>query len=225
LRQDGDVVQQQVAEVAGVQAAQAGLIGGVQALALAVGEILAGGQFLRRPAAVLPVVDQAGQRLGRPALGVDIGGFQQLFQHPFLVVGVQDGEAGLQPDQFGVPTQDLGGDGVEGAQPAQPFGRGTDQMGDPLAHLAGGLVGEGDDQQFPRPGPAGRQDVRQPRGQHPRLAGAGAGQNQDRPLGRFHRLALFRIQPFEIVARSRPVGRSGAGQVGDAGGGKIGHRL
>ena len=46
LRQDGDVVQQQVAEVAGVQGAQAGLIGGVKTLTLAVGEVFARRQFL-----------------------------------------------------------------------------------------------------------------------------------------------------------------------------------
>ena len=223
LRQDGDVVQQQIAEIAGVQAAKARLIGGVQPLALAVGEVFAGRQFLGRPAAVLPVVDQARQRLGRPAFGVDIGRFQQLFQHPLLIVGVQDGEGGLQPDQFGVAAQNLRGDGVEGAQPAQPFGRVADQMGDPLTHLAGRLVGEGDGQQFPRLGPARRQDVRQPRGQNPRLARARARQHQHRPLGRLHRLALFRVQTGQIVVRMLLLGRASAGEVGNAGGGEIGH--
>ena len=213
LGQDGDVVQQQIAEVAGVQGAQAGLIGGVKTLALAVGEVFAGRQFVGRPAAVLPVVDQAGQGFGRPALGVDIGGFQQLFQQPLLVVGVQDGEAGLQPDQFGVAAQDLGGDGVEGAQPAQAFGGGADQMGDPFAHFARGLVGEGDGQKLPRAGAAGGQDVGQSRRQHPRLARAGARQDQDRAFRRLDRLALLGVQSRQIVARLSLLRRTRAGQV------------
>ncbi len=144
--QDGDVMQQQVAEVAGVQRRQPRLIGGVERRALPVGEVLARRQLVGRPAAVLPVVDHMGQRLGREPLGVDVGRFQKLLQQPLLIVRVQDGEAGLQPDQFRMATQDLCGHRVEGAQPAQPLGRGADQVADPFAHLARGLVGEGDDQ-------------------------------------------------------------------------------
>ena len=105
------------------------------------------------------MVDQAGQRLGRPALGVDVLGLKHLLDQAFLIVGVEDGVVRLQAHQFGMAAQDLGGDGVERAQPAQPFGRGADDVRDPLAHLARGLVGEGDGQKLPRPGPAGGQDV------------------------------------------------------------------
>ncbi|MNN21633.1 hypothetical protein D3C81_1349620 [compost metagenome] len=226
LRQDGEVVQQQVAEVAGVQRGQPLLIGGVEGVALAVGEVLARRQLLGRPAAVLPVVDQVGQRLGRVLLGVDIGGFEQLLEQPFLIVGVQDGEAGLQPHQFGVTAKDLGRDRVEGAEPAQALGRGADQVGDPLAHLARGLVGEGDDQQFPGLGPARRQDVGQTGGQDAGLARAGAGQDQNRPLGRLDRQPLFGVQAGQVVANAvGAVGRLGAREVGNAGGGQVGHRI
>ena len=168
-----------------------------------------------------------GQRLGREPLGVDVGRFQQLLQQPLLIVGVQDGEAGLQPDQFRMATQDLCGHRVEGAQPAQPLGRRADQVADPFAHLARSLVGEGDDQQLPRLGPAGRQNVRQTGGQDARLARAGSGQHQNRPLGRLHRLALFGVEPGQIVGRRalRSTLRTlGAGEVGNAGSGQVGHR-
>ena len=90
-------------------------------------------QLGRDPAAVLPVVDQAGEMARRPALGVDVLGFQQLLDQPLLVVDVDDGVARLQPDQFGVAAQDLRGDGMEGADPAQALGGGADDRGDPLA--------------------------------------------------------------------------------------------
>jgi hypothetical protein len=144
--EDGDVVQQQVAEVAGVQHPQAFLVETIKGLAALVGEVRAfgGRQAVGRPAAVLPLVDQAGQHLGRPTLGVDVLGFQQLLEQPLLIVVVEDGVVRLQPDQLGMAAQDLGGHRVEGAQPAQALGLGADDVGDPLAHLARGLVGEGD---------------------------------------------------------------------------------
>ena len=198
-------MQQQVAEVAGVQHLQALLVEPVERLALVVGELGALGrrQLVRSPAAVLPVIDQAGQHLGRPSLGIDVFGFQHLFQEPFLIVCVEDGVVRLQPDQLGMTTKDLGRHGMERAQPAQPFGLGADDLGDPLAHLPRGLVGEGDNQQFPGAGPAGGQDVRQPRREHAGLAGAGAGKHQHGPLGRLDRRPLFRIEPIEIVGGSR----------------------
>ena len=66
--------------------------------------------------------------LRRPALGVDVLGLEQLLEQPLLVVGVEDGEARLQPHQLGVAAQDLGGDRVEGAEPAQALGRRADQV-------------------------------------------------------------------------------------------------
>ena len=60
-----------------------------------------------------------------------------------LVVGVEDGEVRLQADQLGVAAQDLGADGVEGAEPGHALGGAADQRADALLHLARGLVGEG----------------------------------------------------------------------------------
>ena len=216
VHEDRQVVQQQVAEIAGVQHPQAFLIEPVERLALAARELgpLGRRQAVGRPATVFPMVDQAGHRLGRPALGVDVLGLQNLLDQPFLVVGVEDGEVRLQPNQFGVAAQDLGGDRVEGAKPAQALGGRADDVGDPLAHLARGLVGEGDDQQFPRLGSAGGQDVRQSRGQNAGLAGARARQHQHRPLGRLDRRALLGVQALEIV------GTAHAREVADAGGGE-----
>ena len=54
-----------------------------------------------------------------------------------------------------------------------------------------------------RPRPALAQDVGDARGQHAGLAGAGAGQHQNRSVQRLHRLALLRIEPGEILRAGR----------------------
>jgi hypothetical protein len=87
---------------------------------------------------------------------------------------------------------------------------------DALLHLAGGLVGEGDGEDLRRPGEAERQDVGDAGGQHARLAGAGAGQHEDRALGGLDGAALLLVQAFQIGRRPGLLaGRHGA--RGDAG--------
>ena len=69
---------------------------------------------------------------------------------------------------------------------------------DALLHLARRLVGEGDGEDFRRPGAAETEDVGDARGQHAGLAGAGAGEHQHRAVERLDRLALLGIEPGEI---------------------------
>ena len=125
----------------------------------------------------------AEQGARRPAPLVDIGGREDLLQQPELVVGVEDREARLEPDRLGVAAQDARGDRMKRAEP-DAFGGAADHRLEPLAHLARRLVGEGDGEQLAGIGAAGRQDMREPGGQHPGLAGAGAGQHQHRPVDR-----------------------------------------
>ena len=217
LAEQADVLDQQIAEIGGVEHLQPLLIGDVELLALAAGEAraLAGRHLVGRQAAVLPAVDQAGEHARRPALLVDVLGLEQLLDQPDLVVDVEDGEIGLQPDQLGVPAQDLAADRVEGAEPGHALDHAADHGADALLHLARGLVGEGDGEDLRRPGPPGGEDVGDARGQHPGLAGPRAGQHQHRPVERHHRLALLRIEVLEIGrrppadprARADPAGR------------------
>ncbi len=93
--EDGDVVQQQIAEITGVQNAQPVLVELVELLRLAVGEapfVLFGDAF-RRLGAVLPAVDQAREMARRPALRINALGLEDLLQKAQLVVGVENGEA------------------------------------------------------------------------------------------------------------------------------------
>ena len=202
-------MQQQIAEIDGVQRQQAVLIGAIQLDALAVKARPFGpADLVGRQRTVLPAVDQPGQLPRRPPFLVDIRGRDQLLQQPDLVVGIQNGEIGLQmqiarADQFGVAAQDLDADTVEGAQPGHAFNRIAQQAADPVAHLARGLVGEGHRQDLPRPRPPGGDHMGNPGGQHARLAGPGPGQNQHRAIQRLDRAALFGVQPVQIGRRPR----------------------
>ncbi len=82
---------------------------------------------------------------------------------------------------------------------------------DPVAHLARGLVGEGDREDLARPCAAGRQQPGDAVGEHPRLARAGAGEHQQRPLAVRDRLALRRVELGEqALLGARPGGNRGA---------------
>ncbi len=97
-----DRMQQKVAEVAGIERLQAGLIGGIEFAALAVGEGagIALGNLGRAETLVLPGIDHPRELLGRPALVVDALGLDQLLDQPHDIVGVENGEAGGEAHQF-----------------------------------------------------------------------------------------------------------------------------
>ena len=86
----------------------------------------------------------------------------------------------------------------------------AEQRRGPLLHLAGGLVGERD-----RQNAAGRRAVADQLGDairdDARLAGAGAGQHQQRPAERVHRFALRGVQ---IVRHGHPANICGGIQAG-----------
>ncbi len=205
LAEQPDVLEQQIAEVGGVEDLQPLLIGLVELQPLAVGERrgFARRHLLGREAAVLPAVDQHRQHARRPALLVDVLGFDKLLQQPDLVVDVENGEIGLQPDQLGVAAQDLHADRMERAEPRHALDHAADDLADAVLHLARRLVGEGDGEDLAGPGAAGGENVGDAHGEHAGLAGAGAGQHQHRAVERLDRQPLLGIEPGEI-------GRAGA---------------
>ena len=209
--------EQEVAEVDRVEDLQPLLIELVERGALAVAE---GGGLARRhmrdiEAAVLPGVDQEGERARGPALVVDVLGLQHLLQQADLVVGVEDGEVRPQAHELGVAAQDFRADRMERAEPRHAFAGLPRDAGDAVLHLAGRLVGEGDREDFVRAREPEREDVRDARRQHARLAGARPREHQHRPLGGLHRGALFGVEALEIARRAR---HPGARARGDAAG-------
>ncbi len=200
LAEQPDAFEQQIAEIGGVENLQALLKRLVEFQPLAVGEHggLAGRHLVRGQAAVLPAVDQHGEHARRPALVVDALGFEQLLEQPDLVVGIENGEVGFQPDQLGMAAQDFHADRVEGAEPGHALDHVADDLADAVLHLARRLVGESDGEDLARPGAAGGENVGDAHGEDAGLAGAGAGQHQDRAVERLDRLPLLRIEPGEI---------------------------
>ncbi len=209
-------MQQKIAEIAGVEFLQPLLIARIDRLAAPVGVafVLHRIEIGRIEAAVLPPVDKPRQLPRGPALVVNICLGNQAFQEAQLVVRVDDRVIALKPDQFGMAAQHLGSDGVESAQPRHPFDCFAHQPADALAHLLCRLVGEGDAQDFARPGAPLANQMREAMGQRGGLPGARAGEHQDRPLGGQHSVALRRIEAGEPW---RQIGRGG-------GEGTIGHR-
>ena len=217
LAEQPDAFEQKIAEIGGVEDFQPLLERLVEFQALAVGEHggFAGRHLLGREAAVLPAVDQHRQHARRPALLVDVLGFEQLLEQPDLVVDVENGEIGFEPDHLGVPAQDLDADGMERAEPRHALDHAADDVADAGLHLARRLVGEGDGQDLAGPGAAGGEDMGDAHGEHAGLAGAGAGQHQHRAVERLDREPLFRIEPGEI----RRAGRRLRARGNAAGGG------
>ncbi len=198
--QDFRHVQQQVAEIRRVQGAQPLLVRRIQRLRPAVGEV---GVLVRRDsrrgqAAVLPALDHPHQPGRSPALGVDALGLHHLLQQAKLVVGVQDGEVGRQPDMLGVAAQHPRAQGVEGAKP-QALGGLAEDGADPFPHFAGGLVGESDGEHLVGEGALRQQDMGEAGGQHAGLPRAGAGQHQQRAIDGFDGGALFGVEAGQVV--------------------------
>ncbi len=204
LVEQGQAVQEQIAEIAGIQRQQAFLIGGIELARAAECEVadLALGHVGSGQTAVLEALDDRQQHARRPAAGIELGRLDHLLDQAQLVVGIEDREVGLEPDQFGVAAQQAGAERVEGAEP-EALDALAEQQRDAQDHLARGLVGEGHREHLPGPHPAGQQHMRKPRGQHPGLAGAGAGQYQERPVRRLDRRPLLRIERVEIARRWR----------------------
>ena len=152
--------------------------------------------MLRVETPVLPPVDQTRERPRRPSFLVQILGLQDLLEQPQLVVRIEDGEIRPEADKLGMHAQDLGADRMEGAEPRHRlFGAGERRH--PLTHLAGGLVGERDRQNFVRASPPRGDQICDARGQDAGLADARAGENENRPVQRLDGPALLFVQPFE----------------------------
>ena len=82
-----------------------------------------------------------------------------------------------------------------------PVTVGAEQRLDARAHLFGGLVGERDGEHFVRLGVAVADEVGDAAGDDARLAGPGAGEDQQRSVGVKNRFALFGVEGVEELHR------------------------
>ena len=230
LLPQGHAVHHQIAEIDRVHLGQTLLVLAVDVGRAAVGEFagIVARDLFRRQRAVLPALDDAGQDARRPFLVVDPLRLQELLDQPRLVVGVQNGEIALEPDQLGMAAQHAYADGVEGAEP-HAVGRAADQARHAVEHFARGLVREGYGQDLRGPGLTGQQQMGDAGRQNAGFAGSGAGQDQQGAARVRDGLPLLGIQPVEMrrgrdgAPRRDRIGRSGV--IGDferIGGGRHG---
>ena len=170
--------------------------------ALAVGVLGAEVVLLRIDHVVLGPGDAAKNGARGELLGVEAHAAHDLLDDALLIVFVVDGEGAGESfavdfERFNVAAQDAHAERVEGGD--QRLGkRGVaEQPVDALAHLAGGLVGEGDGEDgvgsdaffLDEPGDAAGDDAG--------FAGAGSGKDEQRTLGGLDGGALFGIQIVE----------------------------
>ncbi len=156
---------------------------------------------------------------GRDLLGVDPQLLLHLLHQPAAVGVVVDGERAAVPEPPGVSPEDPDAGRVERGHP-HGLRRRADQLGQPVLHLRGSLVGEGDGQDLVGCGIPGGDQVGDAPSEHPGLARAGAGDHQQRAATVCHRPPLGLVQPLqedcgvaERVAwrRGRTVRRPGRG--------------
>ncbi len=145
---------------------------------------------------VLGAGDLRAQRPRRVAFRIDPELGHAAFEHPQRVRLVVDREGAGVTELLGIGTQHPRAGGVEGGHPHRPH-RAADQGADPLAHLAGSLVGECNREDLAWAGRAGRQQVGDAVGEHPGLARAGAGKDQQWPLAVNYGLPLGLVEPGE----------------------------
>ena len=202
----------QVVEVERVGLAQPPLVGRVRRGAGLL-EVVArlAGRLLGVAQLVLVVGHPVEQRVGRVALRVELEVLGNQRHQPLGVGGVVDRERRLEAELVDLLAQDPHAGGVEGAHPHDP-GPPADEVLDPLLHLGGGLVGEGDRQDRARVGPPLGDQPGDPAGQHPGLARPGAGHHQQR------------APAWTTAARCGSLRPSSSSSAGRARGGSAGSR-
>ncbi len=185
---------QQIVEVHGMAGAQAVLVEGVDLRRPLLGEIVGhGGILTRRQHLVLGPADP---RRHPPRVQCPLAPVQRLqavLDEAQLICLVVDHEAAAEVELPVPLAQDLDAGGVERPQRHGQSPR-AQELFHPPSHLVRGLVGEGHRQDLPRLDGSSPDQVGDPAGDDPGLPGAGARQNQERPLTMQHRLFLWRVQ-------------------------------
>ena len=195
-------VQQHVVEVHGVGGLEALLEPRVHARGLLAHRV--GGPGLEvggHHQVVLRLRDAVHQRIHGEALRVDVQAGHDVLVQALQIVGIVDREALGEAEPLGVGAQDAPAHGVEGGHP-HAAGPPAHQLPQTLAHLGSGLVGEGDGEDLPGRRQVLLDDVGDAVGQHAGLAGAGAGQHQQRALGGDDGLALGVVQRIDVNGHS-----------------------
>lgn len=145
---------------------------------------------------LLGALDRLRDLAWREALGVDVEVAHHPLQERLLVGVVVDREVAADADLVAVLPEQPRAHRVEGAD-HQPARAARDELGEPLAHLAGRLVGEGDGEDAPGRHVSLPDEVRDPVGDHAGLATPGSGEDHERAIAIEHCLLLGLVQSIE----------------------------
>ena len=195
--QKGDRLHDEVVEVHGVGLAQPPLVDRVRlgrdSLLRLMGRLYRG---CGRDELVLHVGHAPGDPLGRMGAGVDLLLAAHHGHEAPGVGGVVDGESRAHAERRVLGAQDAHAGRVEGRNP-HGAGNPSEHRLQALAHLPGGLVGEGDGQDLPGVGAPGRDEVGDAARQDPGLARTGPGYDEQRAAFVDDRLVLLGVEAAE----------------------------
>ena len=208
VAEQADGVDEQVVEVHRPGLVQAVLVLAVHVGVLAVEDVLGPrGDLVGVEELVLPQADQAVHAARREALGVEVEVADHVPGEAHGVGLVVDRELARVAEPVGVGPQHAHARRVERADPHRAGDR-ADERGDALAHLVGGLVGERDGED-PRGVHALVDEVGDAVREHPGLAGAGAGDDEQRAAAVDDGVELVGV---EAVGRRVDVGEGAASE-------------
>ena len=158
--------------------------------------------LLRRDELVLRARDLRMDAARREALRVLPELLEACLDEPHLVLVVVDREGRAVAEPLGLAAQHAAAGRVEGEDPDRPR-RLPEHPLEPLAHLPRRLVRERDREDLVRLHAARADEVRDAVREDARLPRAGAGDDEERALGREHGLALGLVQVGEVALGGR----------------------
>jgi hypothetical protein len=196
--------QQQIGEVERAATDPRGFVFAIDRDHLVLREVAGLGQVMRTQSLILLAIDEALDLARRPARFVDLQFLEQALDESKLIVGVEDLELLGQTRILPVCAQKAMRQTMEGTDP-HAADRSAEHLVESTAHLACGLVGEGDGQD--RPG-LNLLDLEQPGNavnEHARLARSRTGEDQQMTgIGRDG----FALRRVEWVEQMRNVHRA-----------------
>ncbi len=205
-----DGAQQEIVEIQGVRLAEGRDVAAVDLGDLLLAAVPAGrsGHLLGRFHPVLRVGDPRQRRSGLDEAVVDVQILQRLLDDAELIGGVVDHEIAGEPDRRRLAAKQPRAQRMERRDPHAAAVL-ADQRHDPQAHLFRRLVGERDREDLPRLGAAVGDEVRRTARDDARLAGACAGEDQQRTADVQDGFALFGVEGFEELHRCQGLGTGG----------------
>ena len=130
---------------------------------------------------------------GRKGLVGEVQFLQAGLDQTLLVVTIHDGKTALVSDSIGKAAQNPKHHGMKCSNP-HGLAAETDQRLNPLLHFIGGLVGKCNGQNGRRPNLVLGHQPGDPMGDHPRFAGTGTGQDQQRTIDMAYSIGLLGIK-------------------------------